>query len=149
MRRVCPDGWDPSEVNRGKPGPVWPWKRDALAHALLEERAECGRLGLDRDATELRLWSVRSRTFADKTGDAGGARRVFVRACARWLGVSTSAFILSAIDEAIVSTVAKCPGRVLPVTRREQQALVSCAIDQAIGVRRAETLAGLVEGGAI
>ena len=147
---VHSDGWDPAEIERGSSLPVWPWERDRMADALRACHCQVVESKADR-AEAARLYELTRelvrRTYEGNHG-AGGARRVFVRACARWLGVTSSAFILSAIDDAIVSTVAKCPDQVLPVTRREQRALVVAAIDKAFGEKVREDLAALVDGGA-
>ena len=131
--------------------PHWPWQRDRLAAAL----RDCRRRVAERETSAdeaAQMYDQTRRLFLQeqRTGkaDAGGARRVYVRACARLCGMSDAAFILQAIDDAVARTAATCPGGALPVTHREHCALVVAALTEALfGTRDAGTLAGLVEGG--
>ncbi len=129
-----------------RPLPVWPWKRDALAQKIQDCRAECARHNWDRETQARKVEKLRLESLADKASDAGGVRRVYVRACARHLGVSESEFILGAIGRE-VSLVVQSAG-VLPMTRRELCAVAAAKVESAIDGRdHTGTLAGLVWGG--
>ena len=129
-----------------RPLPVWPWKRDALAQKIQECRAECARHNWDRETLARKVEKLRSESLADKSGDAGGIRRVYVRACARHMGVTECEFILGAISRAVSLVAQGADG--LPLTRRELCAVAAAEIDGAFDGRdRTGTLAGLVWGG--
>ena len=129
-----------------RPLPVWPWKRDALAQKIRECRAECARHNWDRETLARKVEKLRLESLADKASDAGGIRRVYVRACARHMGVTECEFILGAISREVSLVAQGADG--LPLTRRELCAVAAAEIDGAFDGRdRTGTLAGLVWGG--